>query len=617
MALTSTPVAQELLSVLAELFERGHPDFGPWCRPADADAVRSAIIDRSDDLRKQIDRAVRLMRLAAQASETDYTEFIYLAVPVLRPRLFKAAVEKAIRSGRLADSLVDIEPDGIRLREPAMALHASLADKGYGLSYSQMVVAAIMLDVLHNTLGYHVVAEVAGGLTIRGPAKVGARDIASELRSRFNAWLAPRLESPHRRQQAKVLHAFLAARGELAPEKINDETVMAFWEGRALMWKQLRIAGKDAAAVATVERAARDEGFRAFRSVAIAILRYRRALIDAADAYGLDHAATSEAMLEHAHDGEAVQAINRWVNPLATLERASANGIKWLTDRELRWLVNCFGLAGTSGAHAGKDEDEDEIALKADGGLMQGRRFDLSFLRTLLRVDVFDRIQSSLIAGLKRRQSAADTLDRAISAIQEAKFSDAVERYAAIRDQLTTEALAALHILASAGNRAAVLLMEYLAEAEAMSELRRLTDEPDNVSPFVRPRATGQSEDTSWDEMADSVSSMHRLRRMGPALQTAFKAPAASGSLAKLVRDSRAARRRVNRSGFKPDDATSRDTVAVIARTAPAVLDLMRELDRILDRLGKDIPRFELGPDRQRFGDVLKHLYGFTDDPLC
>src|SRR5689334_17246981 len=98
MALTSTPVAQDLLSVLAELAERDHPDFGPWCRPSDAEVVRRAIIDRSDDLRKLIDQAVRLIRLAALASDADYTEFVYLAVPVLRPRLFKAAVEKSRRN---------------------------------------------------------------------------------------------------------------------------------------------------------------------------------------------------------------------------------------------------------------------------------------------------------------------------------------------------------------------------------------------------------------------------------------------------------------------------------------------------------------------------------------
>src|SRR4029078_7390385 len=112
-------------------------------------------------------------------------------------------------------SLVDIGPDALRLREASMALHVNVAERGYELGYGQMAASTILLDVLHNTIGYHVVFEVVAGLTVRGPVKVIARDVANELRSRLNAWLAPRLESAHRRHQAKVLHAFLAVRSEL------------------------------------------------------------------------------------------------------------------------------------------------------------------------------------------------------------------------------------------------------------------------------------------------------------------------------------------------------------------------------------------------------------------
>jgi hypothetical protein len=599
MALTSTPVAQDLLSVLAELAERDHPDFGPWCRQADAEAVRSAVIDRSEDLRKLIDQAVRLIRLAALASEADYTEFIYVAVPALRPRLFKAAVEKARRSGCLPSSLVDIRVDAIRLCEPTMALHANLAEKGYELGYGQMAASTIMLDVLHNTLGYHVVAEVVAGLTIRGPVKVTAREIANDLRSRLNAWLAPRLESAHRRHQAKVLHAFLAGRNELLPGKINDETVLAFWEAQAQRW-QLRIAGKNRAA----ERGARDEGFRVFRSAAIAMFRYRQALFDAADAYALDDASKSEAILAHVQESEAIQARAQWVNPLSILERAPANQIKWLTNRELTWLANFVGVRLTSIATPARDDDE--TASDGDaGGLMAGRRFDLAFVHTLLRADVFGPIQSGLIAGLKRRQPATETLDRAVSATQEAVFSDAVERYAVIRDQLKTEAFAALHILASAGEPAAVLLIDFLAEAEAMKELRRLADEnASQVLPFARPRA-----DRELEGIADGTSGVQELHRIGLTLQNVFEGAFPTRALTELVTQARTARRRVSRSGFKQDDVSNQETITALVKSVPAVLDLLRELNRLLGPLEKLVDAVAADQDRQRFAGVFRLVY--------
>src|SRR2546421_7247565 len=135
MALTSKPIAEDLVSVLCELPERTHPNLGFWCRPADAEAVRRAIIDRTDDLRKLIDQAIRLVRLAALASVGDYTEFLYLGVPALRPSLFKTAVERAARGGQLQRFSMEVSGAGVRFREPAMALSPDSAavSKGYEL----------------------------------------------------------------------------------------------------------------------------------------------------------------------------------------------------------------------------------------------------------------------------------------------------------------------------------------------------------------------------------------------------------------------------------------------------------------------------------------------------
>ena len=612
MALTSTPVAQDLLSVLAELAARDHPNFGPWCRPADAEAVRRTIIDRSDDLRKLIDQAVRLIRLAALASIADYTQFLYLDVPVLRARLFKSAVETARRQGRLANSLVDVGTEGIRLREATMALHAHVVDRGYELGYGQMVRPAIMLDVLHNTLGYHVVAEVAAGAMVRGPTKVTARDIANDLRSRFNAWLAPRLESAHRRHQAKVLHAFLAARDALLPERIDDEAVLAFWEARAQSWHdQLRLAGNEAMASATVERAARDEGFRVFRSAVTAVLRYRQALVDAADAHALENAGQTQDMrpdLSLDYDGDSIQPVSAppWISPLSVLERQPASRIKWLNNKEFSWLANFLGGNGTADRDL-PDEVEEAAEMTGKGGLMDGRRYDRGFLRTLLRVDAFGPVQSVLIAGLKRRQAVSDAVAQALLAMEHVSFADAEHRYVAIREQLDTEALAALNVLASSGDLAAVLLIEFLAGTEALSEVKSLALEIDlRVLPF-RPRR--QNEYSAADGCADRSTEAPELARIGLVLQKLFQESLPSKALADLVGRSKAARRQVARSGFKPSDTASVETVAALVHSIPAVIDLMRELDQLLGRLGTHVDSDELAKDRRRFADVIRLIY--------
>jgi hypothetical protein len=210
-----------------------------------------------------------------------------------------------------------------------------------------------------------------------------------------------------------------------------------------------------------------------------------------------------------------------------------------------------------------------------------------------------------LIAGLKRRQPAADTVDRAVSATREAVLSDAVERYAGIRDQLKTEAFAALHILASAGEPAAVLLIDFLAEAEAMKELRRLAEETaSQILPFARPRA-----DRELEGIANGTSGVQELHRIGLTLQNVFEGAFPTRALTELVTQARTARRRVSRSGFKQDDVSNQETITALVKSVPAVLDLLRELNRLLGPLEKLVDAVAADQDRQRFAGVFRLIY--------
>jgi hypothetical protein len=617
MALTSAPLADDLVSILCELPERRHPQLGPWCRASDAQAVRRAIIDRTEDLRKLLDQAVRLLRIAGLASTKDYTEFLYREVPALRPSVFKAAIEKAGRQGRLQPFLIDVDREGVLLREPAMGLgnDGSVAAKGYELSYAQMPRPAVLIDVLHNALGYHVVAEAVARITVRAPAE-SAKRVSADLRSRLNAWLAPRLESAHRRQQAKLLQAFLASRNALSPDAIDDEVVFAFWQSRAEHWHaQDRRVKAGQLSAADYEKAARDEGFRVFRSAAKAVLQYREALADAVTASALEHVTESEIPVEVASSTSVDPVV--WQNPIAKLMRPPADRVKWLTEKECNWLTNYLGRGATPRARnaGGMQTDGLEVEYLSEdevgkAGLMEGRPFDLALLITLLRVDVLVPIQASAIAGLKRRLSGAAALESAISNADSASYLEAVLVYKRIRDQIEVEALAALEMLAKAAEPMALLLIEQFGGPAVTTLIRRLRENtPTQVVPLVRRH---QQQDESQDL---SRAAEEELAQMGLTIRRIFDGNLQiDGPLHTLTSRAAAARKRVSRAGFKADEAQTPEVLRSLALAVPAVVDLLALLDRLLERVERAQPNRGFAEDRQRFIKVLQLIY--ATEPL-
>jgi len=621
MALTFTPSAQDLVSVLGELEERTHPILGPWCRPADAQAVRRAIIDRTDDLRKLLNQAVRLIRVAALASARDYTQFLYLDVPALRPRFFKAALERAAGLGRLSGRIIAIDEAGVRLREPAMALSTelALALRDYELSYAQMPRSAILLDVLHNTLGYRLVAELAQGITTHSPA-ASAAQVAQNLRSRFNAWLAPRLESAHRRQQAKVLHAFLASQDALSPHAINDEVVFAFWRSRAQAWHEAsQEAGKQtspARALASVEKAARDEGFRVFRTAVKSLLRYRQALADAADADALNLETSIPPEAAPPAEGH-LRTASPWQSPLVSLARPPADRVKWLTETEYRWLTNYLGRRPVSPGDGDGSGDQDLEAPEGPSGLMEGRPFDLALLRTLLRVDTFAPIQASLIAGLKKRRGIADLLVQALTCAERMTYHDAVKAYAALKDKVEMEALAALNALAEGGEPMALLLIQHFApEARAALDLAADALPPQRLA-VLRANRPGQRSmgEEDREEADDLREGPERLARFGRVIRNAFCGEPRCGILGALITRSAAARKKIARTGFKPHEVERLEGRRALAEAVPSIIAVADQLARLIERLKALNPESAGATDGRKFADVLRLIYRTPEEP--
>ena len=233
--------------------------------PGDAVALRKWVTDRSASLGTGIRRAMRLARLMAVADgRADYIGFLYQRVGTLRARLFRQVLERAAAEGHLPKSIATLTENGVRLREAALAPQGAPQD-AFEIDFVQMPRLAALLDIMHNALGFTVVADLLAPLLPKiGPPKSSADEVARALQAALNAWLSERLESNNHILQAQQIRGFIGGRGRFAPETVDDETILLFW-----------------IKAAEASEAERIEGFRLFRTVAAAMLRYRQALRDA------------------------------------------------------------------------------------------------------------------------------------------------------------------------------------------------------------------------------------------------------------------------------------------------------------------------------------------------
>jgi hypothetical protein len=576
--------ALEVAEALAIASERTAADGSPWCPPRDAELVRRWVTDRGRELGGGIRRVVRLARLL-NAAEGNYLQFLHVRIPTLRGRTFKAALQAAAAAGRLPRAVASLGDSGVRMVEaqlrPANAI-------GFDIDFAQMPRLAALLDVLHNALGFGAVEDLLKPLLVRGAPGVHADEVARSLHAQFNAWLSERLESPHYIRQAQTMRAFLASRGPVEPDAIDDETILAFW-----------------VSAAATPGESETEGFRLYRSSARAMLRYRRALGDAATYRRIGAPLDLEDHLHRqpeAHDSSI--AIEAWQSPLCALAMRPASAVKWLNKRERLWLLNYLG-----GPHPDRNEPEEEAVDAAGGaahdtGLVEAQRFDLRFVRTLMRADVFAPVQSNLVAGLRRRIAPAAAIAQALAQAGDAAYEACAASYGEVGEQLRLECLAALVPLLEAGAPAVLHLISYLGGREALSEL---------MAPDGRHRAAGLPE--ADEDGAEGGERGTPAADVGAILAALKRAAAAghegvpAGALQALLQQAQAALRKVGRIGFRREDRADAATTEALAAGAAAVVDVLRELDRLLPALHEAGPREASAADRASFEAAFRRIY--------
>jgi hypothetical protein len=582
--------AADVAEAMAMSFEREDSAGAPWCPANDAGVLRRWVTDRSRPLGGGIRRTVRLARLARLADGHDYLRFIYVRLPSLRTRHFRELLQRAAAEGRLGPAVAEITENAVRLKEAALQ---SGAGDGFEIDFVQMPRLAALLDILHNALGYVAVADALAPMLVAGTPTVHADEVGRTLQARFNAWLSERLGSLDQIRQARLIRAFLASRGPVAPDAIDDEVIVAFWTAQA-------------------SAAEHGEGFRLYRSAARALLRYRSALRDAMAEAGIEAALPlgtggghAEVDLERiAPDALATEA---WQSPLLRLATPPADAIKWLTRKEQMQLQNYLGGPRPSGdpdAAAGGDGDS---GLGA--GLTGDERFDLRFVRTLLRVDVFGAAQSAIVDRLRKRVAAADAVDQVLAPIGEAAYDDCAAAYGAVSEQVQLQSLAALALLIEAGAAETLVLLHHFAGRDAVDAV--LAASPGNVTslhPHERPGAVAGEDDPALAAMfPDGLAALLPAALAAAAGREGHGLPEATRDL--LAR-ARGAVRRVNRVGFRREDRADARMLASLRSAVAAVTDLLAELDRLAAALATLDRRAQARADRSLFAAAFGRMYG-------
>ena len=574
----------------------------PWCPPGDAVALRKWVTDRSASLGTGIRRAVRLARLMAVADgRSDYIRFLYERVGALRARLFRQVLERAAAEGRLPNSIATLTENGVHLHEAAL-LPQGTPQPFFEIDFVQMARLAALLDIMHNALGFATVADLLAPLLPKaGAPKSSADEVARTLQAALNAWLSERLESNNHILQAQQIRGFIAGRGRLVPETVDDETILLFW-----------------IKAAEATEAERIEGFRLYRTVAAAMLRYRQALRDAIaerqleDALGRGFEPANDSFINEPVDTRG----EPWRSPLRTLYKPPASQVKWLTAKEQHVLLNYLGGAADDADDADADDKPPGPAADPDDarwndGLAGEGRFNLSHWLTLLRADLFGAMQASIVGKLRKRADAATAIAQAVETLDAADYAAAVRVYSDLRAQLHLESLAALAVLMEAGAPDAASLLRALGGDAVIAEI---------VGPARRrPTLVGDDDDENEEDADDDDreeddaegAAGDLFKAIAPRLTAAIAAPArlAEGAARALLTEAVAARRKVSRAGFRREDRPDPQMAVALRSGASAVFAVIQEIDRLTGTLSTKAKGADLAGDTARFLAAFRSIY--------
>lgn len=526
--------------------------------------LEKAIRDRTRELGGYIRQLVRVVRLAALCSRNSYLEFF------CRGLGGSNRFQQLVASAALPADAIQLSAEKVTFLEEQ--LRAS-DGKPFELAFRQMPRLAALLEVLHYTLGHETLFN---GRAARDPSASDADkgllwpmvsptpsepadECARRLQSEFGRWLSTALNaSAYESRQFELMASYLQRRDMLQPERIDNELLLEFWRDQAFDEER-----KDSL------------GFKLYASAVRALLRFRRALIiERSERHDVGIGTQPDELNLERVKLEPIET-TEWTSPLYGLTSFPCNAVKWLNASELRRLRHYLPGGGPSDA-VGRDDEE-------SGALMGPDRFDVQFVPTLLRVDVFGAAQGRIVASVRRKGDPAG-----IDAVNDDAYVQARQGYAAIQAFVVEAAHAALYCLGTRGEASALVLLEHLSQG-GLAEYSKYF--PDLVG-----------HDLTEPELESlRVKLIEHLR-------SAFKGhgPLATAT---VVPRARAAASKIKRDGFRGEQQSLPNVVAAYVDAAPKLVALLRELVR-LDVALTRLPLADMTVgDRDFFAAVFEHLY--------
>lgn len=565
-----------------------------WCPPEVGAQLINAIALRDTSMVAAMQGAVRLARLLEQASDGGLIAALYdhngsrNGLSQLNRGAFRRLIEDAIARSRLPSTAFAVERTHVVCLEAELATRMGGAHKPALLPFAHMPLQGALLALLNEALGFPAVARHLDGLLRQGPPTSPAYAVANALLREFDEWLTANLNTAHHVRQVRSMRAYLNSTNRFRPEEIDDDAILGFWENQ-------------------IERSYHnlDNGFQLFKVAARKMIALRDMARRANDA-GAER--TAEGFYEdapfssggpHAVPMDATSTDADWQSPLAALLRPPANEVRWLMRTEVAELAN---FLGEPGSRDDTDSDDSGIAEppvpRAPRGLSAGGRYDLSLWLTLLRADVFGRLQSRLVQRSREGAAPDDAIRSLFAECPDEPYLVQADRYRELRDLLHAELLIGLDGLARARDSSVLHLVGHTGSPNVERHLQSIARESMALGDGVRDDG-GFDEDLLVPGSAAIVAALHDA--------TCRAGLSHPGPLIELMTEARRAGARVRRKGLRlPLDPT---TLAAFAAAAPALPVIVGELDRLGSALQTKLAKGIGRGDRDFFFRMFQRLH--------
>ncbi len=434
-------------------------------------------------------------------------------------------------------------------------IHITYPDGAFTIAFSRMPFLCAVLDFLVSSIGYGAVDDaIRGALQApmhRAPLSRAANDITRQLYD----FLKPRLPSAQAQRKYRSMVAFLRARrngGPVRLEDLDDAAVLDFWLQQS-------------------PNQCNDTDWKTYRTVVSAFVHLYEALkasqvfdaIETAKPVGPD---TEAGEVDPADVLGACIEVDRRREPLEVLRSAPANGVKFLNKREVE-AVETIVTAGDAA-----------YALPL----------------SVLRAEIFGTVQAAISQHLRRGEAPAKAVDLACQNHAET-YQHRTDRLAATLDQANQALLAAYHVLARAHHGDAIGLLLHLKPEIDLTPMAPLLS--------ARVRATG------------NVMTMGATALREEFFATATGCSDDCPELVDFVSIASRAHGRIGRKGFSAIEADQPAVIEGFAAGCGALLRLRDTLKRFSARLERLLPTrrdrdHRFVADRSLFFTQFRVLYG-------